>query len=82
MTETQRLREIEDIAKNQLSHKTDLPKSEQIRLNGKRVSIREIPFSSIPTSMFSIGLPVGVTPFTYLPPEERTYIKGRDWTIG
>ena len=29
-----------------------------------------------------ILLPTGVNPHTYLPPEERTYVDGREWTIG
>ena len=71
------MREIHEIAKHQRTHKVDLPKDKRVRLRGARVYIREIPH----TASGSIGLPLGVTPHTYLPPAERTYVKGREWSI-
>ena len=74
MTEDERLKEIAEIAHNQLSHEVDLPKSPQVLINGIRISIKEIPvgFNLIPYSQD--------TGFV-LPECERTYVKGRTWTI-
>ena len=76
-----RKRKIDDTAKNQLSHRTDIPRK-RVRLKRKRVYVREIPFSAVTPNHLIAGLPIGVTPHTYLPPAERTYVDGRDWTIG
>ena len=89
-----REQEIADIERNQLSHETDLPRV-QIMQRGVRVDIEEIPYSNIPTGQTighngenSIqrlvdrgGLPVGVTPYSWLPEEERTYIRGTEKII-
>ena len=76
-----RTRKISTITKKQMSLYTDLPRKQR-GTKKKRVDIREIPFSAISHKRLSIGLPIGVTPHTYLPPEERTYVDGREWTIG
>ena len=76
-----RKRKISAIAKNQMSLYTDLPRRQR-GAKKKRVDIREIPFSAVTPNHLIAGLPIGVTPHTYLPPEERTYVDGRDWTIG
>jgi len=73
-------RKIRAIAKNQLSHRADLPRR-QAGSKTKRVDIRELPFSAIANKRISAGLPLGVTPSTYLPPAERTYVEGRTFTI-
>ena len=87
-------REIAHIAKDQLSHDTDLPPARMITINGKRIRVKEIPVDPNAFNVlayFQSGMKhngrtmMNVTPFhhkTYLPPAERTYVDGRDWTIG
>ena len=91
---TDREREIAHIAKDQLSHDTDLPPARMVTINGKRIRVKEIPVDPNAFNVlayFQSGMKhngramMNVTPFkrkTYLPPEERTYVEGRVWTIG
>ena len=81
MNKDKRLRELARLTKYQQSHSRDLPKSKQIMIKGVRVSIREFPRSSVSYKDWKRAIPCGSTPFTYLPPAERTYVCGRDWTI-
>ena len=76
LTERERLAEIAKIARNQLSHDVDLPKSPQVLINGSRLSIKEIP---MPPEI--IAFHVGTGGGLYLPEAERTYVRGRVWTI-
>jgi len=80
ISERRKQRKIRAITKNQLSLYTDLPRRQR-GTKRKRVDIREIPFSAVKEKRLSAGLPIGVTPHTYLPPEERTYIEGREWCV-
>ena len=66
-----RNREIARISKNQLSHDVDLPRNQHMR-KGKREEIYEIPVDSSYFEHRSNYV---------LPPQERTYIEGRTWTI-
>ena len=74
MTEAQRLAEITELAKDQLSPSTDLPKSPRVLINGVQLSIKEIP---MPPQIIGLHRGGGF----YLPEAERTYVRGRTWTI-
>ena len=75
--ERARLREINEIAKNQLSHTADLPPIKQLMVAGKRFYVQEFPMD--PALINSVFPSPGHKSF--LPPAERTYVKGRDFTI-
>lgn len=74
LTERERLTEIDEIAHNQLSHETDLPKSPQVLINGSRLSFKEIP---LPPQIIELHEGGGYA----LPESERTYIQNRTWTL-
>ena len=66
-----RNREIARISNNQLSHDVDLPRK-KIRVHGKEQDVYEVP---VDPSYFEHRSNY------VLPPQERTYIEGRSWTI-
>jgi len=70
-------KEIRKIAKNQLSHTVDLPPKKQLMVNGSRFYVHEYPMS--PALMERI-FPSQMNQ-SYLSKEERTYVRGRDFTI-
>jgi len=76
LTARERIIEINKIAQNQLKQSTDLPPNKQLLINGKRITIKEIPMD--PMAMDAIF----PSDHPYLPEAERTYIKGREWSIG
>ena len=65
-TERSRLRKIKEIAKNQLNHTADLPPTKQLMVDGERF-VAEFPMDPVLMSR--------------LPRAERTFVKGRDFTI-
>lgn len=74
--ERERLREINEIAKDQLSHTVDLPKTRPM-VKGKRFYAQEFPMDpALIDSVFPAP-----TRQSFLPPAERTYIEGRTFTI-
>jgi len=74
MTEAQRFAEIAELAKDQLSQATDLPKSPRVLINGSQLSIKEIP---MPPQIIAFHRGGGF----HLPKAEHTYVRGRTWTI-
>jgi len=75
--ERERLKEIREIAKNQLSHTADLPPKNQLMVDGERFYVDEFPMN--PILMERIFPSPALK--SYLPEEERTYVRGRDFTI-
>ena len=69
-------REINKIAKNQLSHTVDLPPKKQLMVNGRRF-LAEFPMNP----MLMEHVFPSSTNQSYLPEKERTYVTGRDFTI-
>ena len=81
---SKRNREIAELALNQLSHETDLPR---VKLRDKLVKFANLPASHIERDIHEIPLdPQGfilqnIPDERILPEPERTYVQGRDFTI-
>ena len=75
LEEDDRIREIQEIAKNQLNRKIDLPPDKRMLIGGGRATIKEIPMN--PRMMDSIFS----SPHSFLPEAERIYVKGREFSI-
>ena len=82
MTEEERLAEIEKLAKNQLSHKKDLPPRRRTRTNGKRVRVTEVPYNPFVMGIIAIS---GGKIYHWKSSPPRPWpgytVKGRYWTI-
>jgi len=75
LTEKSRLREIRRISKNQLEQETDLPHPKRISVEGKRSYVKVFPMNPlIMDKIFPSAHPD-------MPEAERTYIRGREWSI-
>jgi len=69
------LEEIKAIAKNQLSHKTDLPRNKRVLIGHNQVTFKEIPMDPL---LMDLIFP---SPHPFLPEAERTYVEGREFSI-
>lgn len=78
-----REQEIAEIARNQLSHDVDLPR---IKIRDQLVKFEFMEDSYCEREVHEIPidpkiLEETVEGYSYIPESERTYIRGREWTI-